>query len=54
MTEVVSAFTTGITGASDSIMDFVVIVVPVAVGILAVTLAVKFGIKFFKGLVGRA
>jgi hypothetical protein len=48
-----SAFTDGINGISDSIFQVIGIAFPVAIGIIAVVIAIKFGIKFVRGLIGR-
>lgn len=51
--EVVSAYETGVTGISDSIFQVIGIAFPVAISIIAVVIAIKFGIKFVRGLIGR-
>lgn len=51
--EVVVAYTEGVGGISDSIFQVIGIAFPVAISIVAVVIAIKFGIKFVRGLIGR-
>ena len=47
MAELTTALTTGITSLSASILSMAVIVVPIAMGIWAALLGVKYAKKFF-------
>ena len=47
MEELQTALTTAFSGISSDVMDVLIIVVPVALGIWAAILAVKYGKKFF-------
>ena len=52
--EISSAFQTGISDISGGIFDVIGMAVPVVLGILVVTIATTFGIKWIKRLTGRA
>ena len=47
------SFTTGISGVSDTILGYLAIVVPIALGIVVAYIAIKKGISFMKSLIGR-
>lgn len=47
------SFTTGISGISDTILGYLAIVVPIALGIVVAYIAIKKGISFMKSLIGR-
>jgi Ca2+/Na+ antiporter len=48
-----SAMGTSFTNISDNVIGAIVIIVPVALGIVAIFLAWKYGMKFFKGLTNK-
>jgi hypothetical protein len=50
---VAEVYTAGVNGISDYIFQVIGIAFPVAIGIIAVVIAIKFGIKFVRGLIGR-
>ena len=50
MGDITTALTTGFTAASSSIMDIIGVVLPIALGIVGTIIAVKFGVRFFKGI----
>ena len=45
---ITDAFSTGLTAVQTDVMDIIGIALPIALGIVGVFLAVKFGMKFFK------
>ena len=47
------SFTTGISGVSDTILGYLGIVAPIAIGIVVAYIAIKKGISFMKSLIGR-
>lgn len=48
-----SAFSTGIAGVKDEVLGYLALVVPVAIGIVIAYIAVKKGISFLRGLIGK-
>ena len=52
--ELVDQFSDGVGNVGDSIFAFLGIALPVGIGVVAAVLAIKFGIRFVKGLIGRA
>lgn len=45
-----SAFDTALTGIQSDVLGFASIALPVALGIVGLFMAVKYGIKFFKSV----
>lgn len=46
---ITTAFTTGITGIQGDIVSMIAVAVPIVLAIVGLVMAIKFGIKFFKG-----
>lgn len=51
---VVSAYTDGVSSVQAGIFEMIGIALPYALGVLVVTIAITFGIKFFKRITGRS
>lgn len=47
------AFSDGITSMGDKIMGYLLIVVPIALGIVVAYIAIKKGLSFMRSLIGR-
>lgn len=47
---VMAGVTTAVTSASDNILGAIAVVAPIALGIVGIFLAWKYGMRFFKGL----
>jgi len=52
-TEIVNAFTSGLTGVETNIESMLALAVPVVLGLLALTLAIRFGVRFVKSYTGK-
>ena len=48
-----TAFSTGLSNVSDEILGYLALVVPVAIAIVVAYIAVRKGITFLRGLIGR-
>lgn len=48
-----NAFSTGIAGVKDEVLGYLALVVPTAIGIVIAYIAIKKGISFLRGLIGR-
>lgn len=51
--ELKTAFSNGLTNVSGEILGYLALVVPVAIGIVVAYIAVRKGISFLRGLIGR-
>ena len=51
--ELKTAFSNGLTNVSSEILGYLALVVPVAIGIVIAYIAVRKGITFLRGLIGR-
>jgi len=51
MTEVTDALTTSFTAIGGNITSILVIALPIALGVVGMVIAVRFGIKWFRSLV---
>jgi hypothetical protein len=49
-----AAMTTAFTSIAGDITSSITSVLPIALGILGLTLVIRFSVKWFKGLVGRS
>ena len=51
MTDVTTALTTGFTSMASDITGILVVAIPIALGVIGIVVATKFGIRWFKSLV---
>jgi hypothetical protein len=51
MTEVTEALTTSFTAIGSNVTSILVIALPIALGVVGMVIAVRFGIKWFRSLV---
>jgi len=51
MTDVTGALTAGFTAIAGNITDILGTVLPIALGVLGIVIAVRFGVRWFKSLI---
>lgn len=52
-TQAITALTDGLTTIASNMGSMIVAVVPIALGVVGAVIAVKYGVKFFRGLAGK-
>jgi len=52
MTEITTALQTGFTAISGNVTEILSTALPVALGVLGIVIAVKFGVRWFRSIIG--